>query len=128
MNRSEINRCSGVVVSAAMNVHSAMGPCLLESAYEACLAHELRKRGLRVESQVPVTVVYDNTPMEIGYRIDLLVDHMIVVELKAVTSLIPIHAAQMFSYLRLSGHPVGLLINFHEVRLRDGIKRFVNGY
>jgi GxxExxY protein len=118
---------SGQVVDAAMRVHSALGPGLLESAYEACLAHELRARGYRVLIQHPLPVLYGGTRVEVGYRIDLLVDDALVVELKTVTKLAPIHQAQLLSYLRLSGLRVGLLINFHVPRLRDGIRRIING-
>jgi GxxExxY protein len=127
MNLGEINDRSGRVVDAAMRVHSALGPGLLESAYEACLAHELRRRGCRVFVQVPVPVVYEGLRIELGYRVDLLVDDAVVVELKAVTKLQPIHKAQLLSYLKLSGCRVGLLINFHALYLKDGIKRMVNG-
>ena len=127
MNASEINHRSGQVVDAAMRVHSALGPGLLEGAYEACLAHELRRRGLRVLVQVPLPVVYDGLRIELGYRADLLVDDAVVVELKAVAKLLPLHEAQLLSYLRLSGHRVGLLINFHVTHLQDGLKRMVNG-
>ena len=126
MNANEINIRSGQVIDAAMRVHSALGPGLLESAYQACLAHELRKRGFEVRVQVPVRVVYDGVQLAVGYRIDLLVDGVVLVELKAVTKLLPIHEAQLLSYLRLSMHRLGLLINFHSVHLKDGIKRMVN--
>jgi len=111
--------CSGRVVDAALRVHSALGPGLLESAYEACLAHELRTRGLRVLTQVPLPVVYRGIRVEVGFRVDLLVEDTVVVELKAVAKLLPVHEAQLLSYLRLSGHYVGLLINFHASRLRE---------
>jgi GxxExxY protein len=126
MNIGEINDRSGHVVDAAMRVHSTLGPGLLEGAYEACLAYELRKRGLRVLAQVPIPVVYDGVRIELGYRADLLVDDAVVVELKAVAKLLPIHEAQLLSYLKLSEYRVGLLINFHVRHLKDGIKRMVN--
>ena len=122
MDRNEI---SGEIVDAAMKVHSALGPGLLESAYAACLRHELIKRGLRVASEVPVTVVYDGIKLEAGYKLDLLVEDTVVVELKAIEALAPIHQAQIISYLKLAGKPIGLLINFHSLHLKDGIKRFV---
>ena len=124
--RGEI-ACSGQIVNAALNVHSALGPGLLESAYEACLAHELRARGLRVRTQLPLPIVYQGVRIEVGYRVDLLVDDAVIVEVKAAVKLLPVHEAQILSYLRLSGHRVGLLINFHVPRLRDGIRRMVNG-
>ncbi len=108
-----------------MKVHSALGPGLLESAYAACLRHELIKRGLRVASEVPVPVVYDGIKLEAGYKLDLLVEDTVVVELKALEALAPIHQAQIISYLKLAGKPIGLLINFHSLHLKDGIKRFV---
>lgn len=118
--------CSGHVIDAAIKVHTALGPGLLESAYEACLAHELHTRGLRVQRQLPLPISYMGATIEIGYRLDLLVDRAIIVELKSVAKLLPVHEAQLLSYLKLSGCRVGLLINFHVPRLRDGIKRMVN--
>ena len=126
MNVDAINDRSGQVVDAAMRVHSALGPGLLEGAYEACLAYELRQRGLRVVAQLPLPVVYEGVRIELGYRVDLLVDDAVVVELKAVAKLLPIHEAQLLSYLKLSEYRVGLLINFHVLHLKDGIKRMVN--
>ena len=122
MNRNEI---SGAVVDAAMKVHSALGPGLLESAYAACLKHELIKRGLKVACEVPLPVIYDGIKLEAGYRLDLVVEDTVVVELKAIEALAPIHQAQIISYLKLSGKPIGLLINFHTLHLKDGIKHFV---
>ena len=127
MDFAEISVRSGQVVDAAMRVHSALGPGLMEGASEACLAHELRKRGLRVLVQQPLPVVYDGIRIELGYRADLLVNDAVVVELKAVAKLLPIHEAQLLSYLKLSDLRVGLLINFHVPHLKDGIKRMVNG-
>lgn len=122
MKRNEI---SGAVVDAAMKIHSALGTGLLESAYAACLKHELIKRGLRVACEVPLPVVYDGVRLDAGYRLDLVVENTVVVELKAIEALAPIHQAQIISYLKLSGKPIGLLINFHSLHLKDGIKRFV---
>ena len=126
MTMHESNQRSGRVVDAAMRVHSRLGPGLLESAYEACLAYELQKRGCRVLSQLPLAVTYDDVRIEAGYRVDLLVDDTVVVELKAIARVLPIHEAQLLSYLKLSDYPVGLLINFHVLHLKDGIKRMVN--
>ena len=123
----DINELSGSVVNAAMKVHAVLGPGLLEGAYEACLAHELRKRGLTVASQVALPVVYDGVRIDVGYRVDVLVEGLVVVELKAVDRVLPIHQAQLLSYLKLGGYRLGLLINFHVLHLRDGIKRMVNG-
>ncbi len=122
----EVNEVSGAVVDAAMKVHSALGPGLLESAYEMCLIRELRKRGLRVESQVPIAVRYDGQTLDVGYRADLLVEEIVLVELKSVETMLPIHKAQLLSYLRLSGKEVGLLINFNVEHLKNGIKRVIN--
>ena len=119
----QTNEVTGQVVDSAMTVHSLMGPGLLESAYAACVAHELRARGLHVLAQVPLPVVYKGLGIDVGYRIDLLVERTVIVELKAVARVLPIHEAQLLSYLRLSGRRVGLLINFHVRHLRDGITR-----
>ena len=123
----DINVASGQVVDAAMRVHTVLGPGLLESAYEACLVHELTKRGLQVKSQVKMPVIYDGTRVELAYRIDLLVEDAIIVELKAVSKLMAIHEAQLLSQLKLGKYKVGLLINFHELHLKNGIKRLANG-
>ena len=121
------HQISREVIGAALTVHTALGPGLLESAYEACLLHELRKRGMHSESQVPLPVVYDGLRLDLGYRIDLLVEDLVVVELKACDAIHPVHEAQVLSYLKLSGKSLGLIINFHTLHLKDGIKRFVNG-
>ena len=122
----DVNSISGHVVDSAMKVHSALGPGLLESAYEACLTYELCQRGLGVRTQHPLPLTYHGVRLDVCYRIDLLVDDAVVVELKAVAKLLPIHEAQLLSYLKLSGNKVGLLINFHELHLKDGIKRMVH--
>jgi GxxExxY protein len=109
-----------------MKVHSALGPGLLESAYEACLLHEVRKRGLQAEAQLPLPLAYDGVILDVGYRVDLLVEQSVIVELKAVEKLLPIHEAQLLCYLRLSGRRLGLLINFNVLHLKDGIKRMVH--
>jgi GxxExxY protein len=123
----DVNRVTGSVVDAAMRVHTALGPGLLESVYEVCLAYELRERGLKVLQQVTLPVIYKGLTVEAGYRIDLLVNDLVVVELKAVEKLAAVFEAQLLSYLKLSGMPAGLLINFNVVHLRYGIKRLVNG-
>jgi len=122
-----VNQVSGIVINAAMRVHSVLGPGLLESAYQVCLEQELRKRGLRVEAQLGLPVVYEGEKLDLGYRIDLLVENLVIVEIKCVEAIHPVHEAQLLSYLRLSGKSVGLLINFYVARLRDGIKRMVDG-
>ena len=123
-----IDDLTATIIGAAMKVHTALGPGVLESAYEACLVHELRKQGLKAAVQVELPIEYDGLRIDAGYRIDILVEDSIVVELKAVQALLPIHEAQLLSYLRLSHNQVGLLINFHVEHLRDGIKRMVNNY
>ena len=123
----KINEVSGGIVDAAMKVHSALGPGLLESAYKACLLHELRKRRFNAIAECGLPVLYDGLKMEVGYRADLIVEDSVIVEVKAVAALAPIHQAQLLCYLRLSGRKVGLLINFNVVHLKDGIKRMVNG-
>ncbi len=115
------------IIAAAMRVHSALGPGLLESAYEACLAFELAQDGFKVEQQKPLPLAYRGVQLECGYRLDLLVEDAIVVELKAVEALAGLHSAQLISYLKLSGCKVGLLINFNVQSLRNGIRRVVNG-
>ena len=108
-------------------MHKALGPGLLESAYEACLAYELGKQHLAGEQQKPLPLIYDQVKLECGYRIDLLVEGSVIVEIKSVDALAPIHEAQVITYLKLSGCKVGLLINFNVPLLKDGIHRFVNG-
>ncbi|MGI9455127.1 MAG: GxxExxY protein [Aeoliella sp.] len=122
----DINDVTGQIVDAAIKVHKRLGPGLLESAYEACLAYELRQRGLAVETQRSLPVEYDQVQLDVGYRLDLLVESTVIVELKAVEKMIPLYDAQLLSYLKLSGNKIGLLINFNVVRLKDGIKRFAN--
>lgn len=122
----DINAVSGQIVDAAMKVHTVLGPGLLEHAYQVCLAHELRKRGRRVDSEVLMPVVYDGLELGLAYRIDLLVEECVVVEIKAVASILPVHKAQLLSQLKLSDQRVGLLINFNVARLKDGIVRLVN--
>ena len=122
----EINVVSGEVVDAAIEVHRVLGPGLLESVYEAALAQELRWRGLKIQTQVPLPVVYKGVDLNIGYRMDLVVENQVVVELKSIEKLEKVHSKQLLSYLKLSSHSVGLLINFNEALLKDGLKRLVN--
>jgi len=124
--KMNINDVTGQIVDAAIKVHSALGPGLLESAYEACLAFELSRRGLRVQRQAELPVRYDGIQIDVGYRIDLLVEDVVVVELKSVVELAPIHEAQLLTYLKLSDRKVGLLVNFNVVQLKEGIKRMVH--
>ena len=122
----EINQVSGEIVDAAIMVHTALGPGLLESAYEACLAYEMRKRGLKVRTQVALPVIYEDVHLDVGYRLDLLVEESVVVELKSVTAIESIHKAQLLSYLKLSDQRFGLLLNFNVELLKDGITRMAN--
>jgi GxxExxY protein len=115
------------VVDVAMHVHSALGPGLLEGAYEACMEYELKQRGLDVKRQVPMPLQYREIVLDIGYRVDLLVGDAVILELKAVERILPIHAAQVLGYLRLSNRKLGYVLNFNSVHMRDGIKRVVNG-
>ena len=124
MNEEEIG---ALVVDSAIKVHSALGPGLLESAYRACLAHELEMRGLDVSQEKPLPIRYGGTEISVGYRIDLMLNQKVIVELKAVERLLPIHTAQVLSYLKLSGSKLGFLINFNVLHLKDGIKRVVHG-
>lgn len=124
---SKLNEIGTEIIGAAITVHAALGPGLLEGAYELCLAHELSKRGWRRQNQVSIPVRYDVLVIENGYRIDLLVDESIVVELKAIETILPVHRAQLLSYLRLGGFKLGYLLNFNVPHMRDGIARFVNG-
>ena len=121
------HRVSAAVITAAMRVHTELGPGLLESTYSACLAYELRKAGHETALQVGLPVVYQGVKLELGYRIDLLVDNLVIVEVKSVDTISPAHKAQILSYLKLSGKSLGLLMNFNVVHLKDGLKRFVNG-
>jgi len=110
-----------------MRVHTELGPGLLESTYTACLQYELRDEGYSALAQVGLPVVYREVKLDLGYRMDLVVENLVIVEIKSVEAVSPVHHAQLISYLKLSGKPIGLLINFNVVHLKDGIKRFVNG-
>ncbi len=121
----DVSQLTYDIRGAAFTVHTALGPGLLESAYENCLAFELRERGLNVQQQVPLPIRYKSVQLEVGYRIDLLVEKLVILELKAIKRLDPIHTAQLLSYLQLSGLNVGLLMNFHVVSMKTGIKRVV---
>lgn len=116
------------ILGCAMKVHSVLGPGLLESAYEVCLAHEMSKAGLEVGRQVALPVIYDEIELDAGYRLDLLVNNAVIVELKVVEKLLPIHTAQLLSYLKLSNRKLGYLLNFNVIHMRDGIKRVVNNF
>lgn len=122
----DLDGVTGAIVDAAMKLHTALGPGLLESVYETVLARDLERRGLRVERQKPVAFDYDGMRFDDGLRVDLLVDGRVVVEIKSVERLAPVHAKQVLTYLRLLRLPVGLLVNFGALSLRDGLKRIVN--
>ncbi|UBM61109.1 GxxExxY protein [Candidatus Sulfidibacterium hydrothermale] len=122
MNREEIFK---TVLDCSFKVHSALGPGLLESAYEECLFYELRQTGLKVVKQKPLPLVYEDVKLEIGYRVDLLVEDQIIIEIKSVDALADIHMAQILTYLKLSNCHLGLLINFNVKHLKDGIKRVI---
>lgn len=120
-----LERTVALVVDAAYAVHRKLGPGLLESVYELCLIREITKRGLKVERQVRVPIVYDGEPLDAELRLDLLVAGHLVVEIKAVEQLTPLHSAQLLTYLKLTNHQLGLLINFNVVLIKDGIKRVI---
>jgi GxxExxY protein len=126
MHISDVNAISGQIVDAAIRVHSALEPGLLESVYEKCLQHELQRRGIEVKTQVGFPIVYGDIRLESGLKIDLLVLDEVIVELKAVDQLLAVHESQIISYLKITGKRLGLLINFNVALLKDGIKRFAN--
>ena len=121
------NDIGDTIIAAAMKVHSALGPGLLENAYELCLSYELTRLGLSIRKQVPIDIRYEELTVENGYRIDLLANDRVVIELKALESVLPVHRGQLLSYLRLGGFKLGYLLNFNVPRMRDGITRMVNG-
>lgn len=120
-----VEKIGKAVLDAAFKVHTALGPGLLESVYETTTAYEIRKSGLTVATQVSLPIIYDGQPLESGFRLDLLVEKCVIVELKSVETMNPVYEAQIMTYLRLSGVRLGFLINFNVKHLRDGIKRFV---
>ena len=121
-----INKITDTIIGSAIDVHRELGPGLLETAYEACLAFELADRGLSIERQKALPIVYRDVRLDCGYRLDLLVENKVIVELKAVERVEPIHTAQLLSYLKLSGCKLGLLINFNVKVLKNGIRRIIN--
>lgn len=127
-SEDDINQMTGAIVGAAIEVHRALGPGLLESAYRTCLVYELRERGWLVEPEKPLPVIYKGVGLDCGYRLDLVVEDTVIVELKAVEEVIPIHRARLLSYLRLAGKSVGLLINFNVKILVDGVDRIANNH
>lgn len=124
----ELDLITKEIIGAAIEVHRRLGPGLLESAYEACLAFELRERGFKIEQQKPLPVIYRDVRLDCGYRLDLVVEDSVIVEIKAIERLLPVHDAQLLSYLRLSNKNVGLLINFHVRLLKNGVKRIVHEF
>ena len=123
----EIEEVGKQIVDSAIKVHRTLGPGLLESAYQHCLAFELRKRGLKVEIEVEQPVIYDDLCLDVGFRLDMLVENTVIVENKAGEQLLPIHEAQLLTYLKLRDSWLGFLINWNTIRIKDGIKRMVNG-
>jgi GxxExxY protein len=121
------NDIGTAILGAAMRIHSALGPGLLESAYETCLLYELEKQGLSGRRQVPIALRYEGLIVDNGYRVDLLIDNLVVVELKAVEAILPVHRSQLLSYLRVGGFKLGYLLNFPVAHMRDGIIRMVSG-
>ena len=124
---TDINKLSSIIIGAAIEVHKALGPGLLESAYEGCICHELGLGGLSLERQKPLAVRYKGINLDCGYRLDVVVENAIILELKSCKKIEPIHKAQLLTYLRLSGLKLGLLLNFNVPLMRDGIVRIVNG-
>lgn len=120
------NTLSGIIIGKAIEVHRTLGPGLLESAYQECLYHELVQEGLKVDREKPMPIIYKDIKLDHGYRIDLLVENKVVIEIKTVDALIDVHTAQILTYLKLGDYKLGLLINFNVSLLKDGIKRFVN--
>ena len=120
----EINQITHEILDSAYKIHSKLGPGLLESAYQACLVYELRKKGLKVEVEKPLPLIYEEVKLECGYRIDILVENSVVVELKVVDEFNPVHEAQILTYMKLSNKSLGLLINFNVTILRNGIRRY----
>lgn len=121
------NRIAKKIYFSALKVHRTLGPGLLESAYEECLCYELRKEGFLVEKQKPLPLIYEEVRLDVGYRIDLLVENCVIVEIKAVEALSEIHTAQILTYLKLTNCKLGLLINFNVVLIKNGVKRIANG-
>jgi GxxExxY protein len=121
------NEIGTAIIGAAIKVHSVIGPGLLESAYEQCLVYELEKLRLRAAKQVSVPLRYEELRVDVAYRVDMLVEDMVVLELKSVEAILPVHRSQLLSYLRLGGYKLGYLLNFNVIQMRDGIVRMVNG-
>ena len=123
-----INEITEKVIGCAITVHTELGPGLLESAYQECLFYELQSEGLYVEKEKPLPLIYKDIEMECGYRVDLLIEKKVIVELKSVEALTDVHVAQVLTYLKLSNNKIGLLINFNSFRIKDGLRRLINKY
>ncbi len=121
------NELSGIILEAAIDIHRRLGPGLLESVYQTILAHELTKRGLNVKKEIPIPLVWDNLHFDVGFRADMVVNDLILIELKCVEEIARVHKKQVLTYLRLTGKKLGLLINFGDETLRDGVSRIING-
>lgn len=128
MTPTELNEITGKIIELSIKVHKSLGPGMLEGAYEICLTHELVKHGFKVERQKKLPIVYDGIRLDAGYRLDLLVNDAVIVEVKAVERIHPVHEAQLLSYLRMTDVKLGLVINFNMKMLRDGVKRVVNNF
>lgn len=126
MTPTELNEVTGKIIEFSIKVHRTLGPGMLEGAYEICLMHELVNNGFQVQRQKKLPIVYEGVHLDAGYRIDLIVNDSVIVEVKAVDRLHPVHEAQLLSYLRMTGLTLGLLVNFNMKLLRDGVKRVVN--
>ena len=126
--KEQLNAITDKIIGSAIEIHRQLGPGLLESAYESCLVYELTELGLKVEKQKPLPVIYKDVKLDCGYRMDILVEDKVVVEVKSIEALLPVHDAQVLSYLKLSGCKVGLLINFNVELLKRGLKRIVNKF
>lgn len=127
-DQDALNQTSSTIIEAAIKVHSTIGPGLLESVYRTCLAYELRSRGLLIETEKALAIYYEGLRLDGGYRIDLLVENSVIVEVKSIEKVLPVHYAQLLSYLRLLDKRLGLLINFNTPRVTQGIKRIVNHF
>lgn len=125
MKFNDLNELTGKIIGCAIEVHKQLGPGLLESAYEECVSYELKANGLFIERQVPVPVVYKEVKLDVGYRIDILVERKVVVELKSIECLIPVHEAQILTYLKFANKKIGLLMNFNTLKLTDQLRRFI---
>lgn len=129
MNEEErLNKITETIIGVAINIHRSLGPGLLESSYEACMVYDLSEAGLKVEQQKSLPVAYRGVKLECGYRLDLMIENEVIVEIKSIEKLLPVHKVQLMSYLKLSGCKVGLLINFNVEILKEGIQRVVNNF